>query len=67
MTTMTDARRLVLRPWIRSAEVRGGGGGGADERDVATRLEIQLFVCAAILFSHILSYIHWMVYCLDFL
>ena len=24
----TDARRTVLRPWIRSAEVRGGGWGG---------------------------------------
>ena len=23
----TDARRAKLRPWIRSAEVRGGGGG----------------------------------------
>ena len=27
--TWADARRPVLRPWIRSAEVRGGCGGGA--------------------------------------
>ena len=24
----TDARRPILRPWIRSAEVQGGLGGG---------------------------------------
>ena len=60
----TDARRPVPRSWVRSSEVRGGGGGGEtslSELEHTTNnkvgsLELRLSYCSLqhVNFSHLI-------------